>query len=291
MHSTCSDAPAEAVTLSARATIAAALAAALDDPLRVAACTPVSPDKVLLADAWEEVVGMFAACAPIELGVGERAPRPDDGAGLSRWLAMSADLRGRAYVHVFGLVVSRLCPPFETEYCATKDTFFRAQQMADIAGFYRAFSCATVAGASLRPDHASPELSFIALLLSKLARIAWECGGEEKQEEVRVCFQALRAFIRDHASWWMPAFANAVLHRVDTLAGAIRNADERNAVLALGGAASCLRSWMALERHLAGVEPARRITQASVEADVDPSADECGACGTCADGAGPHSAG
>jgi TorA maturation chaperone TorD len=109
------------------------------------------------------------------------------------------------YVRVFGLVTSRECPPYETEYCANEDTFFRTQQMADVAGFYQAFGLQVSADQRERPDFLPLELEFAALLLMK-KRLASAGGLSSDTEHARVCDEARLAFFRDHLCWWAPSF-------------------------------------------------------------------------------------
>jgi nitrate reductase assembly molybdenum cofactor insertion protein NarJ len=55
------------------------------------------------------------------------------------------------YDRVFGLASLVACPPYEAEFHAAGETFFRSQQMADIAGFYAAFGLEASRNAGERP--------------------------------------------------------------------------------------------------------------------------------------------
>ena len=80
-------------------------------------------------------------------------------------------------VAFFGLVLTRECPPYETEYHPSSEPFFRSQEMADVAGFYRAFGLETAQAARERPDYLGLELEFMAfLLLKKRLALAAELG-------------------------------------------------------------------------------------------------------------------
>ena len=120
------------------------------------------------------------------------------------------DLRAE-YDRVFGLVVPRECPPYETEYHPCSETFFRSQQLADIAGFYRAFGLETGHETPERPDHIAMELEFMAFLLTK-KRLATADAAQhvDAAEHVQVCADAERGFFREHLAWWLPAFATGL---------------------------------------------------------------------------------
>lgn len=76
-------------------------------------------------------------------------------------------------------------------------------QIADIAGFYRAFGF-EVSGD--RPDHIVPELEFAALLCAKeaYARISGEAEGAE------VCAAARRKFMTEHLGAWLPQLSQRI---------------------------------------------------------------------------------
>src|SRR5512135_1134456 len=112
------------------------------------------------------------------------------------------------YDRVFGLVVPKECPPYETEYYPTQETFGRSQQMADVAGFYRAFGIEPAQSSPERPDHLALELEFMAFLLTKKRRaLAAVALDPEAGEQASVCDRAQRDFFRDHLAWWIPSFA------------------------------------------------------------------------------------
>jgi TorA maturation chaperone TorD len=112
------------------------------------------------------------------------------------------------YDAVFGLVVPRECPPYETEHYPSKETFGRSQQLADVAGFYRAFGIEPAQTSPERPDHLALELEFMAFLFLK-KRLALDVIGRDPEaaERVSVCVGAQHDFFRDHLAWWVPTFA------------------------------------------------------------------------------------
>jgi putative dimethyl sulfoxide reductase chaperone len=124
--------------------------------------------------------------------------------------ASPAALRAE-YDTVFGLVVPRECPPYETEYYPTQEIFGRSQQLADVAGFYRAFGIKPVQSSPERPDYLALELEFLAfLLLKKRLALATTDLDPDAGEQASVCERAHRDFFRDHLAWWVPAFATGL---------------------------------------------------------------------------------
>lgn len=145
---------------------------------------------------------------PASLTFGELPPIHLDLTPLITDLKRPFDQVKSDHERVFGLVVPKECPPYETEYHPPAQTFMRSQQLADIAGFYRAFGLTTSAEHPERPDHIVLELEFMAVLLTKL-RIAQERAEThpEAREQAEICVRAQQDFLRDHLCWWVPAFA------------------------------------------------------------------------------------
>jgi TorA maturation chaperone TorD len=165
------------------------------------------------------IAGPYSACWDLATDVGsldlvleamQRLPGEFDESGLCRLiegLRAPTDALLAQYDEVFGLVVPRECPPYETEYYPTQEIFGRAQQMADIAGFYRAFGIEPSRSSPERPDHLGLELEFLAfLLLKKRLALAALDHDPEAAEQASVCKEAERAFFRDHLAWWVPVF-------------------------------------------------------------------------------------
>ena len=76
----------------------------------------------------------------------------------------------------------------------------RTFEMADVAGFYKAFGV-EVGDGNERVDHIATELEFMNLLAVKES-IALQDEGEGEHAEI--CRNASRAFLRDHLGRWAP---------------------------------------------------------------------------------------
>lgn len=142
---------------------------------------PEPIDARYLEEALSALPGEFHVAIP---------PPPGDIAGEFR--------------RIFGHNLSPDCPPYETHY-EHMGIFRKTQELADLAGFYRAFGLETAAG-DRRADHLPVELEFISLLCLKEA-LAVERGETEKAD---ICRRARGRFLGEHLCRWLPAFAQAV---------------------------------------------------------------------------------
>ncbi len=114
----------------------------------------------------------------------------------------------RAYHDTFDPSGGLRCSPHETSH--TSDTgqqaLTRTFELADVAGFYRAFGVEVTPGTE-RPDHLAAELEFMHLLAVKEALARRDEGGSE---HVEICRAAAHAFLRDHLARWAPRFAEGL---------------------------------------------------------------------------------
>lgn len=258
----------------ARRMIAVSLAAALADPRspRGAALRWVEqPD--LIEEAWQVVIESTPAAEASELGIGEVPPERVSASGLVQWLRLDRTRRETLHQRVFGLVVSRECPPYETEYSHWKDPTYRATQLADVAGFYRAFGLEPGRKFPERHDHISLELEFVAYLIQKSLHtgVATERRG--------IVEGAAKSFLAEHLVWWAPTFARCLERRVGRLISESEVADAADLGL-LTDVALLLRAWITAQRLACGVEPCRRLTSPEVDTAPPEAAAECGQCGT-----------
>lgn len=262
------------VDLLARQVIAASLSEAMvDRRARPAAPLPASDPRVLRC-AWSVLAEAFRGVPPVNLGLGELRPESVNIEPLVRWLALDPIRRGELYQVIFGLVASRDCTPYETEYCHWSDPTYRAQQMADIAGFYHAFGVEPSERRPERCDHVSLEIEFVAFLLQKTTRADHEDGTEP----AGVCRAALRNFLKDHIVWWVPTFARCIERRVERMLPGIEGGPTREALADWAGAAQVLRAWCAAERVAHQVEPSRRIIAPMVEPPPTEEDESCAGC-------------
>ena len=109
------------------------------------------------------------------------------------------------YDELFGHAVRALCPAYEMEY-GRNEIIRQASDLADVAGFYRAFGLDIADDANGRPDHIMAECEFMSTLCSKEAH-AYAQGGKTNAD---ICLDAQRAFLRDHLARWLPALAHRI---------------------------------------------------------------------------------
>lgn len=129
---------------------------------------------------------------------------------------------GESAARLMGHTARGECPPYELEY-RSAEVFQQSQTLADIAGFYRAFGLDATGALLERADHISAEWEFLSLL-------AFQQAQARSEEHIECCVQAQRAFLRDHAAAWMPAFFER-LRRADSAALLACAADLAEAVL------------------------------------------------------------
>jgi TorA maturation chaperone TorD len=82
----------------------------------------------------------------------------------------------------------------------------RTFEMADVAGFYRAFGVGVGDGGE-RVDHIVTELEFMNLLAVKESIALEEEGAGEHSE---ICRHASRVFLRDHLARWAPRLGESL---------------------------------------------------------------------------------
>jgi nitrate reductase assembly molybdenum cofactor insertion protein NarJ len=104
----------------------------------------------------------------------------------------------------FGLTGS-LC--YETEFGLPHE-FRQSQELADIAGFYRAFGFQMGGPVRERPDHLAVELEFMYVLALKEAY----AGENGTAEQVEICQEAQAGFLQDHLGQWIGLFAQSLAH-------------------------------------------------------------------------------
>jgi len=112
------------------------------------------------------------------------------------------DLRSE-YIFVFDQS-KELNPLYETEY-GRERAMFKANELADIAGFYRAFGFEMGGedGTPEMPDHVSVEFEFYSLLLMKYGYLA----DNRDEAGCAIVADAQKKFLREHLGRFVPAIA------------------------------------------------------------------------------------
>ncbi len=110
-----------------------------------------------------------------------------------------------AYLMAFGHAARGTCPLNEIEYGDIKaDGLFQPHRLADLAAFYRAFGLDLAADADERQDHICLELEFMCVLAAKEV---YALEHQLEPENLSLCRDAQKRFLREHVGRWTPAFA------------------------------------------------------------------------------------
>lgn len=163
---------------------------------------------------------------------------------------------GSEYRKVLGcFTAAKECPIYETLYGST-DNFQMTQdlqELADIGGFYRAFDLKLSENVKERYDHISIELEFMHFLSYKEA-YALENHGEE---QLKICANAEKKFLKSHLARWVPLFTKLVNKRA------------KEDGLYLGFAAGFLRDFVSFETKLlrVRVEEATELNAEAMKAE------------------------
>lgn len=146
------------------------------------------------------------ACDPVESGEASSAAIADlVGAVFRAAIDGKPEDLALEYENLFGHTARGKVPPYETEY-GTQDLFRQAQELADAAGFYRAFGLWIPESRRERGDHVSAECEFLSFLAFKEA-YDLNLKNADSVDEVR---RVEKLFLKDHLGRFARAFAKAV---------------------------------------------------------------------------------
>lgn len=259
----------------ARMMVYRVLSLALSDPQREEWPGISDPNFQELAEAAVGVIREDPLSCPDTLAPGEISPEALSMTLASPSFQLPREKLVEEYDRVFGLLVSGDCPPCETEYCPQTFSVYRSHQMADIAGYYRAFGLEPSRHSPRRHDHIVLELEFMAWLIAKELYAA-EQGDQDNAD---LCREAQVSFFRDHGAWWIPAFALALRRKADGIAGIEDLKSPPKSYL--GAVGSFLAAFVPAERGILGIPPAT-AWPSNTESEWED-------CETCPSGADPTS--
>lgn len=177
------------------------------------------------------------------------------------------------YDELFGLLLSRDCPPYETEYCPQTFSVHRSHQLADVAGFYQAFGLEPSRSNPERADHIALELEFMSWLILKEERAI--DSGAAGQTNAETCREAQRRFLTDHLLWWTPALAFAIRKKVDHIGEESELLDPPRSFYS--ATAQLLAAFMRTERISFGILPPQRLLSPN-PSNEEPESNSCEGC-------------
>ncbi len=161
------------------------------------------------------------------------------------------------YTRSFGYTLSTECPPYETQY-EYAHIFQQTQALADIAGFYWAFGLEVSSSATERLDHITVELEFMGFLACKQAYAMAQHG----EEQIKICLDALKKFMKEHLGRWVPTFATHLARKAGE--GFYKELAELTAW------------WVWKDAKQLGVTPSR--LEETTAARIEPKEDGCFSC-------------
>ena len=144
---------------------------------------------------------------------GESPDGPGGSPVLPNFTPASFDSFLSAYVAAFGHAARGRCPLNEIEYGDLKaDPLFQPHRLADLAAFYCAFGLEVAEDADERHDHLCLELEFMTVLAAKEA---YALEHQLDAEDLAVCRDAQKKFLREHLGRWTPAFTRRLAAATD----------------------------------------------------------------------------
>jgi len=182
---------------------------------------------------------------------------------LAKVLPVGDEAARRSYTDMFGLLVSPEAPPYELEYEQRTDVFWRADRMADIAAFHRAFGLELTVRE--RHDHISVEAGFLWYLLERMVTAHDRGHGEDKREILRSAFLS---YFTEHFGPWILSFERALSAAAEA---------KRHEFFAC--AAAFLGNFAATELGRFGLEGVGIRKPAVTESAVAEECDGCGLAG------------
>ena len=259
----------------ARLSVYQFLSLAISDPQREGWSRILDPGFQELVPAAVEVIRKDPLACPDALAPGEIPSEALNLAPLVSFIQLPPDNLIEEYDRVFGLLVSKDCPPYETEYCPQTFSVYRSHHLADIAGYYRAFGLEPSRQYPVRYDHIALELEFMAWLIAK--ELYASAQGDE--DNAGLCWDAQVSFFQDHGAWWIPTFALALRRKAEAIA------DERDLTSPpktyLGAVSAFLAAFVPAERGILSISPTAAWTSSLKDGSED--------CESCPTGAGPTS--
>jgi len=169
------------------------------------------------------------------------------------------DAERLAPVHFVLFEGSVLCSPHETEY--VRVPLAKAAQLADIAGFYRAFGLRVSSAHPTTPDDIATELEFMALVTRKEA-YAHVRGWAEHAETARL---SGRGFLESHLGRWVGAFTSDLCARSDEAAALRSDPDAGRWFHAVG---ELLRASVYADLSTLGIHPSL-LSARVIDAEAD----------------------
>lgn len=215
-----------------------------------------------------EILRDAAARSDGDLAPGELPPEQFDLRPMIDMLQNPALDIESGFQQVFGLIMSKQCPPYETEYYPQTFSVFRSQMLADVAGFYRAFGLEPSRDRPDRHDHIALELEFMAWMIARTERSRRLSKLGLAQTDI--CFAAQRRFFEKHLAWWVPAFARVLRRRADASIG-----DSDQTRTFYGELATALAALIHIERYLLDVPPPEDLVAPRSTEDAEPGCDQC----------------
>jgi TorA maturation chaperone TorD len=121
------------------------------------------------------------------------------------WRAADGALLESEHVRLF--LGAGICALRETAYGDGRRIAGRSYELADIAGFYRAFGWKLSATHPHLPDHLAAELEFASVLLVKEAY----AFAEASDEHLEITRDAIKAFLESHLGRWISTLVGVLV--------------------------------------------------------------------------------